>query len=114
MTSPGCSLIGSAPLESSTRLVLLDALAAAAGEITLDLAPGSVEVRLRGRDPEFVVTSPPGVHLVDDDVIDVARRQRCEPRRARRDEANTSRITLRLPEHLRPTPRERLRPRARR
>jgi hypothetical protein len=45
-----------AALDASVRLVLLDAVAAAAAEITHDLAPGSVEVRLRGRDPEFVVT----------------------------------------------------------
>ena len=48
-----------APLESATRLVLLEALSVAASEITRDLAPGSVDVRLRGRDPEFVVTPPP-------------------------------------------------------
>ncbi|MEV1246124.1 hypothetical protein [Nonomuraea sp. NPDC049750] len=47
------------PLESSTRLVLLEALSAAADEITRELAPGSVDVRLRGRDPSFVVTPPP-------------------------------------------------------
>src|SRR6187455_2408453 len=48
-----------APLESAVRLALLEALSAAADEITRDLAPGSVEVRLRGRDPDFVVTPPP-------------------------------------------------------
>ncbi len=48
-----------APLESAVRLALLDALSAAAGEITRDLAPGSVDLRLRGRDPSFVVTPPP-------------------------------------------------------
>ena len=47
-----------APLEAATWLVLLEALSAAASEITRDLAPGSVDVRLRGRDPEFVVTLP--------------------------------------------------------
>ena len=45
-----------AGLDSATRLVLLDALSAAAGEITRDLAPGAVDVRLRGREIEFVVT----------------------------------------------------------
>ena len=49
-------LIG--PLQSAARMVLLDVLSTAAAEITSDLAPGSVEVRLRGRDPEFVVTAP--------------------------------------------------------
>jgi HicB family len=48
-----------APLESAIRLMLLEALSAAAEEITRDLAPGSVELRLRGRDPSFVVTAPP-------------------------------------------------------
>jgi hypothetical protein len=48
-----------APLESAIRLTLLDALSAAADEITRDLAPGSVDLRLRGGDPAFVVTPPP-------------------------------------------------------
>ena len=43
-------------LESAIRLTLLETLSAAADEITRDLAPGSVELRLRGRDPQFVVT----------------------------------------------------------
>jgi hypothetical protein len=46
-----------APLDAAVRLMLLDALVAAAEEITTDLAPGSVQLRLRGRDPEFVVTA---------------------------------------------------------
>ncbi|PWW63465.1 YlcI/YnfO family protein [Actinokineospora spheciospongiae] len=46
-------------LESAIRMTLLEALSAAADEITRDLAPGSVELRLRGRDPNFVVTAPP-------------------------------------------------------
>ena len=46
------------PLESSMRLALLEALSAAADEITRDLAPGSVHVRLQGREPQFVVTPP--------------------------------------------------------
>ena len=48
-----------APLESAVRLALLDALSAAASEITRDLAPGSVDLRLQGREPSFVVTLPP-------------------------------------------------------
>jgi hypothetical protein len=47
-------------MESPIRLVLLDALVEAAGEITEHLSPGSVEVRLLGRDVQFAVTSPPG------------------------------------------------------
>lgn len=48
-----------APLTSTVRLTLLDALSAAADEITRELAPGSVHLRLRGREPDFVVTTPP-------------------------------------------------------
>ncbi|MDQ4117229.1 MAG: hypothetical protein M3235_09745, partial [Actinomycetota bacterium] len=47
------------PLDSAVRLVLLEALAAAADEITLELVPGSVHLRLRGSSPDFVVTTPP-------------------------------------------------------
>src|SRR3954452_24398145 len=46
-------------LESAIRMTLLEALSGAADEITRELAPGSVELRLRGRDPSFVVTLPP-------------------------------------------------------
>jgi hypothetical protein len=48
-----------ATMDAAIRLALQDVLAAAADEITCELAPGSVELRLRGRDPEFVVTPPP-------------------------------------------------------
>src|SRR6476661_7544769 len=47
-----------APLEASLRLALLSALSTAAEEITSQLAPGSVDVRLRGADLGFVVTAP--------------------------------------------------------
>jgi Arc-like DNA binding domain len=81
----------SAPLESAIRLALLDALSAAAEEITRELAPRSVEVRLRGRDPEFIVSAsidePP-----DDDKMFVAQYD---------DDGGTWRVTLRLPEGLR-------------
>src|SRR3954468_2163286 len=48
-----------APLESGVRLTLLEALSAAADEITRELAPGSVELGLRAAQPEFVVAAPP-------------------------------------------------------
>src|SRR3954468_20688054 len=48
-----------APLDAALRLALQEALASAAEEITCELAPGSVELRVRGRDLEFVVTPPP-------------------------------------------------------
>lgn len=77
-------------LDAATRLVLLDALSAAAGEITRDLAPGSVDLRLRGRDVEFVVT-PPSAEPEGDDHPVVA---------VELDDASTSRTTLRLPDAL--------------
>src|SRR5919112_2876400 len=47
------------PLDSAVRLMLLEALSAAADEITRELAPGSVELRLRSGEPGFVVTAAP-------------------------------------------------------
>jgi hypothetical protein len=85
------------PLHSATRLILLEALAAAADEITLDLAPGSVEVRLRGLQPTFVVTPPP----VEDAFEAAADRRSPAPAiRTEGDEGGTSRINLRLPDSL--------------
>ena len=45
-------------LDAAVRLVLIEALGAAAEQITAELAPGSVELRMRGRDADFVVTAP--------------------------------------------------------
>jgi len=76
-------------LDAATRLVLLDALSAAAGEITRDLAPGSVDLRLRGREVEFVVTpnAEPDADERPATSVDL-------------DDASTSRTTLRLPDAL--------------
>src|SRR6478752_2207127 len=54
-----------APLESAIRLMLLDALSAAADEITRELAPGSVELRLRAGEPDFVVSPAPGDEMLE-------------------------------------------------
>jgi hypothetical protein len=90
-----------APLESAIRLTLLEALSAATAEITRDLAPGSVHLRLNGREPEFVVTPahtdrpasdfhPPGVlaPAPDDAALPAG------------DKGGTSRINLRLPDDV--------------
>lgn len=87
-----------APLDSATRLVLLEALSAAASAITLDLAPGSVDVRLRGRDPEFVVTHPPGGSRQDETSPPPAGDARNAPAEA--GDSGAARITLRLTEQL--------------
>jgi uncharacterized protein (DUF1778 family) len=90
----------SAPLESAARLALLEALSAAADEITRELAPGSVDVRLRGRDADFVVTPPPPQDFEVDGAGLLPPVPPPPPPDA--DEGGTSRITLRLPEHLKP------------
>jgi hypothetical protein len=76
-------------LDPSVRMTLVHALADAAAEITHDLPAGSVDVRIRGRDPEFVVnlerpapaTTPPIEETDEDgDVV--------------------SRVTVRIPDAL--------------
>ncbi|MFF9031450.1 hypothetical protein [Streptomyces iakyrus] len=88
-----------APLESATRLTMLNVLSAAMDEITRDLAPGSVDVRLRGLDPDFVVTPPP-----TDGGAPTEPAAPAEPLRAAApadgDEGGTARVNLRLPAHL--------------
>lgn len=88
-----------APLEAASRLVLLEALSTAAGEITRELAPGSVEVRLRGRDPEFVVTQA-GVPAFEEVAAHSAPSSPVPAAPIEFDEGSTSRTTLRLPDHL--------------
>jgi HicB-like protein involved in pilus formation len=82
-----------APLDSAIRLALQDALAAAAEEITLEIAPGSVELRLRGREPEFVVTFPDVPEEDDAAQGDAAWR-------GQGDDGDVARINLRLPDRL--------------
>ena len=95
-----------APLESAVRLVLLEALSVAADEITRDLAPGSVAVRLRGTDPSFVVTPPPGDDMFDDsetahgNVAAIDAGPSVPTASPEADDGGTSRINLRLPDSL--------------
>ncbi|MFD9736612.1 DUF1778 domain-containing protein [Umezawaea sp. NPDC059074] len=86
----------STSLESAIRLTLLETLSAAADEITLDLAPGSVELRLRGRDPNFVVTLPPSDHPQDQQPAATPRQEELTIT----EDGATSRINVRLPEQL--------------
>ena len=87
-----------APLESAVRLVLLEALSAAAGEITRELAPGSVDLRLRGREPSFVVT-PPSVQ-VPFEAPDVSSSEAVWRVPPEGDDATMTRINLRLAQDL--------------
>ncbi|WP_262062132.1 hypothetical protein [Streptomyces sp. STR69] len=89
-----------APLESATRLVMLNVLSAAMDEITRELAPGSVDVLLRGLDPAFVVTLPPtgggGAVAEPAESAELFR----APAPADGDEGGPARVNLRLPAHL--------------
>jgi hypothetical protein len=87
-----------APLESAMRLALLDALSAAASEITRDLAPGSVDLRLRGREPSFVVTAPPAERSLEEPDVSMAGAALRGP--AEGDEGAMTRINLRLGQDL--------------
>jgi len=86
-----------APLESAIRLEILDALSAAADEITRELAPGSVDVRLRGGEPEFVVVPPPSENEFTE-MGPAPTSPAADPADA--DEGGTARLNLRLPETL--------------
>lgn len=85
-TTRAAELLGHA-LEASARLALLEALSDAAAEITTRLPDATVEVRLRGREADLVVTAaapaayPPA-----------------EPVPA--DGGDLTRLTLRMPEAL--------------
>ncbi|MFJ6016311.1 hypothetical protein [Streptomyces sp. NPDC092952] len=91
-----------APLESAARLTLLNALSAAMGEVTRELAPGSVDVRLRGIDPEFVVTQPPAPEPLQEAGEPVAAATTPVPplSPADTDDGAMARINFRLPAHL--------------
>jgi hypothetical protein len=83
-------------LDPSMRLALMEALSQAAAEITSEMRAGSVDVRLNGRELEFVVEhaapaaptppappAPPGPPGLEEDA-----------------DGATARITLRLPESV--------------
>lgn len=92
------------PLESAVRLTLLNALSSAMTEITRDLAPGSVDLRLRGLDPEFVVTAPPTHEPYGQPELPEAAasepRAVAPPAAPDADEGGTARINFRLPAPL--------------
>lgn len=71
-------------LESALRVRLLDALAQAARELEAQLGEGAIELRLVGDSAELAVTRGPAA----------------EPPPPAAEEAETARITLRLPEGI--------------
>ncbi len=79
-------------LEPATRLALMEALSAAADEVTAELPSGSVDVRLDGRDLRFVVTiaapTPPPAAPTPPPLPEDG------------EDAALARITLRIPESV--------------
>lgn len=79
-------------IDASARLAIMEAVSAAAAEITAKMPSGSVEVRLAGRDLDFAVQGglptpppPPAAPSLEKDA---------EPE----DEGGLARVTVRLPE----------------
>jgi hypothetical protein len=91
-----------APLDPAVRLMLLEVLTIAAAEITRELAPGSVELRLRGTDPEFVVVAPSTGDSADDEsrTSEASASSGSLPGPAVAGEGGVSRVNLRLPDQL--------------
>jgi hypothetical protein len=91
----------SAAIEAAARLMLLEALSDAASEITREIAPGSVDIRLRGRDPEFVVTRPASPDFAETTSIPESSAGSGEAAPFDPlDDTVTARTTLRLPDRL--------------
>jgi hypothetical protein len=89
-----------ATLDAAVRLAVQHALADAADEITCDLAPGSVELRVRGRELAFVVAPPASDRSADDRPPEDVDRGAGAPDAAAEDEGEMVRINVRMPESL--------------
>jgi hypothetical protein len=77
-------------LDPAARLALMEAVSQAAAEITAEMPAGGVDVRLRGRELDFLVDTGPAAapEAVRPAPVDD------EPE----DDGNVARITLRIPE----------------
>lgn len=79
-------------LDASARLALMEAVSQAAAEISTELPQGGVDVRLAGRELEFVVEVAP--------VATAAPAPPAPPRPEEAEEGDLARITLRIPESI--------------
>ncbi|MEV4314939.1 ribbon-helix-helix protein, CopG family [Actinocrispum sp. NPDC049592] len=84
-------------LEPAIRMAMLEVLSAAADEITQDLVPGSVELRLRGRDPHFIVTAPPAEPAPP---IETTSASTVDNEPLLSEDGPAARINVRMPEQL--------------
>jgi hypothetical protein len=89
-------------LDAAIRMALLEALSDAAGEITAALDGTTVEVRLRGRDPDLVVTvhEPTPAAGASAPFPGAALPPPTAPAADEPDDDVVARITLRIPESL--------------
>jgi hypothetical protein len=79
-------------LAPATRLVLMEAISQATAEITAELPSGGVDVRLEGRDLDFVVHAPPAAPAPPPPPA--------PPAAVEDDQGGLARITLRIPESV--------------
>lgn len=86
-----------ATLDDAGKLALIEALSDAAAEISRELSPGSVELRMTGTRPEFVVTPAPGQLTTDDDDSEDDLQDEAAAEPEIDNDEPTARITLRLP-----------------
>ena len=80
-------------LDPAARLALMEALSHAAAEITAELPAGTVDVRLNGRELDFVVTAPM-------DAPGPPHPPRAPSPEDLEEDGNLARITLRIPESV--------------
>ena len=84
-------------LDPAVRLAVMEALSQAAAEITAELPAGTVDVRLRGREPQLVVDVPTVPLQAEPPLSPTAA---SEEEAEEEDDGNLARITLRIPESL--------------
>jgi hypothetical protein len=84
-------------IESSTRLALIEALSDAAGTISAELAPSSVELRMVGQDPEFVVSLQT---TEAEPTLLMPEPESASEETAEAEDEPVARITLRLPQSV--------------
>jgi hypothetical protein len=82
-------------LEPAMRMALLEALSDSAAEITADLPHAAVEVRLKGREPQFVVSATEPLPTAEQVAAAEA-----APGAEEEDDGAVSRVTVRIPESL--------------
>lgn len=82
-------------LDPAARLAIMEAVSQAAAEITAEMPAGGVDVRLSGRELDFVVDAGPAPTPAAD-----AATAPPAPTEEPEDDGNVARITLRMPESV--------------